>query len=62
VGCPAAEGTWPPTFLTASAAYAIVGALSLYLNFINLFFILPRFTGGRRGRGTGAASDRTGDA
>jgi uncharacterized protein len=29
--------------------YAIVGALSLYLNFINLFLILLRFTGGRRG-------------
>jgi len=31
-----------------SGAYAIVGALSLYLNFINLFLILLRFTGGRR--------------
>src|SRR5438874_112465 len=30
-------------------ANAIVGALSLYLNFINLFLILLRFTGGRRG-------------
>jgi len=30
-------------------AYAIVGALSLYLNFINVFLILLRFTGGRRG-------------
>jgi uncharacterized protein len=30
-------------------AYAIVGALSLYLNFINLFLILLRFTGDRRG-------------
>lgn len=30
-------------------AYAIVGALSLYLNFINLFLVLLRFTGGRRG-------------
>jgi FtsH-binding integral membrane protein len=29
-------------------AYAIVGALSLYLNFINLFLILLRFGGGRR--------------
>ena len=29
--------------------YAIVGALSLYLNFINLFLVLLRFTGGRRG-------------
>jgi len=31
-----------------SGAYAIVGALSLYLNFINLFLILLRFQGGRR--------------
>ncbi len=31
-----------------SGAYAIVGALSLYLNFVNLFLILLRFTGGRR--------------
>jgi len=31
-------------------AYAIVGALSPYLNFINLFLILLRFTGGRGGR------------
>ena len=30
-------------------AYAIVGALSVYLNFINVFLILLRFTGGRRG-------------
>ncbi len=29
-------------------AYAIVGALSLYLDFINLFFFLLRFTGSRR--------------
>jgi uncharacterized protein len=29
-------------------AYAVVGALSLYLDFINLFFFLLRFTGGRR--------------
>ena len=29
-------------------SYAIVGALSLYLNFINLFLILLRFSGGRR--------------
>lgn len=28
--------------------YAVVGALSLYLDFINLFFFLLRFTGGRR--------------
>lgn len=31
-----------------SGSYAIVGALSLYLNFINLFLILLRFQGGRR--------------
>src|SRR5207245_10822822 len=31
-----------------SGAYAIVGALSLYLNFINLFLILLRFTADRR--------------
>lgn len=29
-------------------AYAVVGALSLYLNFINLFLMLLRFTGSRR--------------
>jgi FtsH-binding integral membrane protein len=29
-------------------AYAVVGALSLYLNFINLFLMLLRLTGGRR--------------
>jgi FtsH-binding integral membrane protein len=29
-------------------AYAVVGALSLYLNFINLFLFLLRFTGSRR--------------
>ena len=29
-------------------AYAVVGALSLYLDLINLFFFLLRFTGGRR--------------
>ncbi len=29
-------------------SYAILGALSLYLDFINLFFFLLRFTGGRR--------------
>jgi FtsH-binding integral membrane protein len=28
--------------------YAVVGALSLYLNFINLFLFLLRFLGGRR--------------
>jgi FtsH-binding integral membrane protein len=27
---------------------AIAGALSLYLNFINLFLFMLRFTGGRR--------------
>jgi uncharacterized protein len=29
-------------------AYAVVGALSLYLDFINLFFFLLRFMGGRQ--------------
>ena len=29
-------------------SYAIVGALSLYLDFINLFLFLLRFVGGRR--------------
>jgi len=29
-------------------AYAVVGALSLYLDFINLFFFLVRFSGNRR--------------
>ena len=31
-----------------TGSYAVVGALSLYLNFINLFLILLRFFGGRR--------------
>ena len=31
-----------------AGAYAVVGALSLYLNFINLFLMLLRFTGSRR--------------
>jgi FtsH-binding integral membrane protein len=31
-----------------AGAYAIVGALSLYLDFINLFLFLLRFLGGRR--------------
>jgi FtsH-binding integral membrane protein len=31
-----------------AGSYAVVGALSLYLNFINLFLILLRFQGGRR--------------
>lgn len=31
-----------------SRPYAVVGALSLYLNFVNLFLILLRFQGGRR--------------
>jgi uncharacterized protein len=31
-----------------SGSYAIMGALSLYLNFINLFLMLLRFQGGRR--------------
>ena len=30
--------------------YAVVGALSLYLNFINLFLMLLRLLGGRSGR------------
>jgi FtsH-binding integral membrane protein len=29
-------------------SYAVVGALSLYLDFINLFFMLLRLSGGRR--------------
>jgi FtsH-binding integral membrane protein len=32
----------------SSGSYAIVGALSLYLDFINLFIMLLRFTGSRR--------------
>ncbi len=32
----------------SSHAYAVVGALSLYLNFINLFLVLLRFTAARR--------------
>ena len=31
-----------------ASQYAVVGALSLYLNFINLFLFLLRFLGGRR--------------
>jgi uncharacterized protein len=31
-----------------SWSYAIVGALSLYLDFTNLFLFLLRFTGSRR--------------
>jgi uncharacterized protein len=31
-----------------TGSYAVVGALSLYLDFINLFFFLLRFTGNRR--------------
>ena len=31
-----------------TGSYAIVGALSLYLDFINLFISLLRFTGTRR--------------
>jgi FtsH-binding integral membrane protein len=31
-----------------AGSYAVVGALSLYLNFINLFLFLLRFLGGRR--------------
>jgi FtsH-binding integral membrane protein len=33
-----------------TGAYAIVGALTLYLDFINLFIFLLRFTGSRRNR------------
>jgi FtsH-binding integral membrane protein len=29
-----------------TGSYAIVGALSLYLDFVNLFLMLLRFTGG----------------
>jgi len=29
-------------------SYAVVGALSLYLDFINLFFFILRLFGGRR--------------
>ena len=36
-------------------SYAILGALSLYLNFINLFLFLLRFMGGRRDYGRQAA-------
>jgi uncharacterized protein len=32
----------------AQGSYAVVGALSLYLDFINLFLMLLRFMGGRR--------------
>ena len=32
----------------ATGSYAVVGALSLYLDFINLFLMLLRFTGDRR--------------
>ena len=31
-----------------TASYAIVGALTLYLDFVNLFLMLLRFTGNRR--------------
>ena len=31
-----------------TTTYAIVGALALYLDFINLFLFLIRFTGSRR--------------
>jgi FtsH-binding integral membrane protein len=31
-----------------TGSYAVVGALSLYLDFINLFLFLLRFMGGRR--------------
>jgi FtsH-binding integral membrane protein len=31
-----------------TGSYAIVGALTLYLDFVNLFLFLLRFTGNRR--------------
>ena len=31
-----------------TGSYAVVGALSLYLDFINLFLFMLRFMGGRR--------------
>jgi len=31
-----------------AGSYAVVGALSLYLDFINLFLFMLRFLGGRR--------------
>jgi len=31
-----------------TGSYAVVGALALYLNFINLFLMLLRVLGGRR--------------
>jgi FtsH-binding integral membrane protein len=31
-----------------TSAYTIVGALALYLDFVNLFLFLLRFLGGRR--------------
>ena len=31
-----------------TGSYAVVGALSLYLDFINLFLFMLRFLGGRR--------------
>src|SRR5262249_3081866 len=38
-------------------SYAIVGALSLYLNFINLFLFMLRFMGGRRDCSASAAEE-----
>ena len=32
----------------SAGSYAVVGALALYLDFINLFLFLLRFLGGRR--------------
>ena len=34
--------------LSAAGRKAVMGALSLYLNFINLFMMVLRLTGGRR--------------
>ena len=33
---------------TSAGRKAVMGALSLYLNFINLFMMMLRLTGGRR--------------
>ena len=44
----AAEGDGARPADGRSGSYAIVGALALYLDFINLFLLLLRFTGSRR--------------
>ena len=49
VGRAAASSRWRWRLPQGQAGgYAIVGALSLYLDFINLFLMLLRFTGSRR--------------